>query len=112
MYKVAIRGMMVLGASVFLFSCETQDAKHKQSVEEKLISSFRSAPEKTIQRVQGIVLAAKDKNYPLALNELGLLSVTNRLSKPQKLSVTSLMRQLRFDMEEEEFNAQISPAAE
>lgn len=56
-----------------------------------------------------IVVASKDKNYSLALNELALLSATNQLSKSQKLSIDKLMRQLRYDMEEEEFGDKLAP---
>lgn len=112
MYKVIIRGLIILGLSVSLLSCEKQDVRHKKSVEETLIDSFRSAPENTVLRVRSIVAAAKDKNYPIALNELAVLSATNKLDKSQKRSIKTLMRQLRYDMEEEEFNAKISPAAE
>lgn len=111
MYKVIIRGLVVLGLSVFLLSCEKQEVRHKQSVEEKLVYSFRSASVETVEKIRNIVIAAKDKNYSMALNELAVLSATNRLSNAQKASVTTIMRQLRYDMEEEEFSSQISPAA-
>ena len=87
-------------------SCEKRDEQHKDSIEVRLLSSFKRESPALQKRVAEIITNAKADDYQAALNELALLSATHNLTKEQKLAVDTLVRQLRYDMEEEIFSKQ------
>ena len=85
-----------------LAACEKLDTKHKKTVEERLLDSFSGSNEDLRARIGRAVVAAENKNYEFAMNELAVISATMQLEKEQKRAIDDLMRQLRYDLEEEE----------
>ncbi|WP_417319391.1 hypothetical protein [Emcibacter sp.] len=94
-----IPAIFVLGQ---LGGCEKLETRHKKTVEERLQESFSESSEELRVRIGRIIIAAEKKDYEFALNELAMVSATTALEKSQKKAVDDLMRQLRYDMEEEE----------
>ncbi|WP_321389104.1 hypothetical protein [Emcibacter sp.] len=91
-----------------LAGCEKLETRHKKTVEERLLDSFSDSSEELRERVGRVVVAAEKKDYEFAMNELALISATRQLEKPQKKAVDDLMRQLRYDMEEEELGDKLN----
>ena len=85
-----------------LAACEKLDTRHKKTVEERLLDSFSDSNEDLRARIGRVVAAAEDKDYEFAMNELAVISATIKLEKDQKRAIDDLMRQLRYDLEEEE----------
>lgn len=89
-----------------LTACEKPDDSRKITMEEHLVQSFSAESPETRQQVADIISAARMRNYQKALNKLALLSATRILTKNEKFAVESIVRKLRFDMEEEIFSKQ------
>ncbi len=96
-----VLGMVMM---VTVVSCEKRDESHKGTIEDQLIYSFRDADPELQQHVSKIVTKAKALKYQDALNKLALLAATNRLNKDQKHAINIMVKQLRYDMEEEIFS--------
>lgn len=88
---------------VALSACEKLDESHKESIEDSLIRSFKAEDPALKKHVSDIVRQAEEDQYQEALNKLALLSATHTLNKEQKKAIDALVRQLRYDMEEEIF---------
>lgn len=100
-----VRFTLLIGAFVMMLSgCEKMDEKHKLTIEDRLVYSFRAEDAATREDVSHIIEAVRKKDYRQALNGLTLLSNTRKVSKIQKKAINDLIRQLRFDMEDEEIN--------
>lgn len=78
------------------------DDGQRRSFEDRLVDSFDGAEQAVQDRVQTIVKASNERNYVLAMNELGIISKTNINNAEQKQAINILMSQLRIAMEEEE----------
>ena len=74
--------------------------------QDRLTQSFRDESPDLQQHIAEIVKEAGQSDYKAALNKLALLSATRKLTSKQKYAVDVLVRQLRYDMEEEIFSAQ------
>ncbi|HPF45418.1 MAG: hypothetical protein KDF58_07195 [Alphaproteobacteria bacterium] len=110
MIRKTVTFILVSLLSLSLFACDSNQEKHKKTLEEKLADSFSQSEETVKNRVNVIVKASEDKNYMLAMNELAILSASQINNHEQKLAIKLLMNQLRYTMEEEEIAAKtISP---
>ncbi|PCJ36099.1 MAG: hypothetical protein COA93_02035 [Alphaproteobacteria bacterium] len=89
-----------------LLSCGDQGEARKETIEDRLINSFRNESPQLQEHVTKIVQEARMQQYQQAMNKLALLSATRRLTKDQKTAVELLSKQLRYDMEEEIFQKQ------
>jgi len=87
-------------------ACEKPDDSRKITIEERLVQSFSEEPPETRQQIAEIIRAAQGQDYQTALNRLALLSASRILTKNEKFAVESIVRKLRFDMEEEIFSKQ------
>lgn len=105
MIRKIVTFILVSLLSVSLFACDSNQEKHKKTLEEKLTDSFSQSEESVKTRVNVIVKASENKNYMLAMNELAILSVSQINNPEQKQAIKLLMTQLRFNMEEEEIEA-------
>ncbi len=92
-------------ALLCLSSCDSNQEKHRKTLEERLVDSFSASENIVRERVDVIVSASKDQDYVLAMNELAILSATQQNNPAQKQAINLLMNQLRFNMEEAEFTA-------
>lgn len=104
---MCVKNLKLISAVILLFmvsSCDKLDEQHKDTIEDRLIYSFRHEAPELQNTVEEIVRRAKEKNYQDALNKLALLSATHKLNKNQKHAVDTIMKQLRYDMEEEIFS--------
>ncbi|MBL4601219.1 MAG: hypothetical protein JKY84_00595 [Emcibacteraceae bacterium] len=98
---------VVLLAVLFLTGCDSMQEQHKKTLEEKLFEDFRFSEKSVRARVDLIVAASKQKNYILAMNQLGILSATQINNSAQARSIKLLMVQLRFSMEEQDLAARM-----
>ena len=105
MIRKTVTFILVSLLSLSLFACDSNQEKHKKTLEEKLADSFSQSEETVKNRVNVIVKASEDKNYMLAMNELAILSASKINNPEQKQAIKLLMTQLRFNMEEEEIAA-------
>lgn len=96
--------MVVMVAA--LSSCGDQGEARKETMEDRLINSFRRESPQLQEHITQIVQEARMHQYQQAMNKLALLSATRRLTKDQKIAVELLSKQLRYDMEEEIFQKQ------
>jgi len=104
--KAGIRFLLMCFTIILLGACERIDTKHKKTIEENLVETFQNTDENLQAQIDRIVKASKEKDFQFALNNLALISAHNQLTKDQKKAIESLMRQLRYDMEEVEFGEQ------
>ncbi len=104
MYRKIARLFFYLMLVVSVVSCDNQNDTRNDSVEDRLIRSFSNEKTELRQHVEVIVEDSKAEKYQDALNKLALLSATRRLSSEQKIAVELIVRQLRYDMEEEIFS--------
>jgi hypothetical protein len=88
---------------LLVMSCEKPG---EGRAEDRLLYSFRNESAEIQQHVTDIIAAAKALEYQAAMNDLALLSATRNLTDKQRNAVDTLVRQLRYDMEEEIFSAQ------
>ncbi len=100
--KIAI---LALGLLVFIVvsSCGETEKTHDQ---DRLTYSFRNESPEMQQHVATILAEAKEQKYQTAMNKLALLSATRTLTHEQNNAVEILVKQLRYDMEEEIFQQQ------
>tara|TARA_B100001939_G_scaffold347487_1_gene369243 strand:- start:1564 stop:1902 length:339 start_codon:yes stop_codon:yes gene_type:complete len=103
-----VMAFLALAVTFSLTGCDNFETKHKKTVEERLVDAFATMPDEMRQRIDQVVADSDAKAYQQALNELALISHTTRLTAAQKRAVDDLMRQLRYDMEEEELARQQS----
>lgn len=96
--------ILSIGMMIMVLSCEKQDEIHKITIEDKLIHSFQDSNPELKKIVAEIIVEAKALNYRDSLNALALLAATNRLNESQKLAINNIVKQLRYDMEEEIFS--------
>lgn len=88
-------------------SCGSSDGMRDSTAEEdRLIQSFSDESSELQQHVAEIVRNAKAGQYQDAMNKLALLSATRLLSNKQKFAVDTMVRQYRYDMEEEIYDKQ------
>lgn len=98
-----ITTIILLSLLTFLLSaCDSNQEKHKKSLEEQLIDSFATSEKNVRDRVELIVEASENKNYAKAMNELAMLSAAQINSAQQEYAIKRLMDQLRFNLEEVE----------
>ena len=74
-------------------------------MEEQLTDNYVLSPKAIRNRIEVIVNASENKNYVLAMNELGILSSSQINNDEQKRAIKLLMAQLRFNLEEDEILA-------
>ena len=104
MYRKIAKLFFCLMLVATVISCDNQGDTKNDTVEDRLIRSFSNENMELRQHVSVIVEDAKAEKYQDALNKLALLSATRRLSNEQKIAVELIVRQLRYDMEEEIFS--------
>lgn len=105
--------MIKLSTNIFLTvfillafaSCDSNQVRHKKTLEEQLTDNYVLSPKVIRSRIEIIVSASKNKNYALAMNELGILSSSQINDDDQKRAIRLLMAQLRFNLEEDEILA-------
>lgn len=85
---------------IAVLSCGKSDETYD---EDRLTYSFRNESPELRQHVALIAEEAKALKYQAAMNKLALLSATKSLTDEQKNAVDILVKQLRYDMEEEIF---------
>lgn len=90
-------------------ACEKPEESRKITIEDRLIQSFRKESPEVQQQIAAIIRDAQALDYQNAMNKLAVLSATRILTKDEKFAVNSIMRKLRFDMEEEIFSRQKQP---
>ena len=102
MFQSILRSIILVSALILTVSgCDNMDEKHKLSIEDRLIYSFRGEDEETREKVARIIDAARENDYREALNDLAILLNTRKVNQVQKKAINDLIRQLRFDMEDE-----------
>ncbi|VAX07598.1 hypothetical protein MNBD_ALPHA03-220 [hydrothermal vent metagenome] len=106
MYRTFIKRVLFVVMLAALSSCGDQGEAQKETIEDRLINSFRNESPQLQEHVTQIVQEARMHQYQQAMNKLALLSATRRLTKDQKIAVELLSKQLRYDMEEEIFQKQ------
>lgn len=107
MYRKLIKLFLGLIAVMVVSSCGTSDETRDSTLEEdRLIQSFSDESPEMQHHIAEIVENAKARQFKGAMNKLALLSATKQLSKKQKYAVDVMVRQYRYDMEEEIFNKQ------
>lgn len=104
MIKSIINMLMILLCGIYIAGCDSVQEKHKKTLEEQLVDTFATSSTEVQDRVSTIVDASEDKNYTLAMNELGKLSASQINTPAQNHAIKLLMAQLRFNMEEEELS--------
>lgn len=104
MIKSIINMLMVLLCGICIAGCDSVQEKHKKTLEEQLVDNFSSSSSEIQNRVATIVVASEERNYTLAMNELGKLSASQINTSAQNHAIKLLMAQLRFNMEEEELS--------
>lgn len=95
-----VLGLMLI---ITVASCEKPVAELD---EDRLTHSFRNESPEIQQHVAMIAEEARQLKYKEALNKLALLSATRKLTREQKYAVDTLVRHLRYDMEEKIFSEQ------
>jgi len=108
MFRKIVKATIAGIALCFMSSCDKLDEQHKDTIENRLVQSFREERPEVRERVSEIVRAAEEQDYQGALNKLALLSATTKLDRKQKYAVDAVMKQLRYDMEEKIFSEQKS----
>ena len=108
MFRKTLRSTLAVMTIFFMSSCDKLDEQHKDTIENRLVQSFRDESPEVRERVSEIVREAEEQDYQGALNKLALLSATTKLGKKQKYAVDAVMKQLRYDMEEKIFSEQKS----
>ncbi|MCC3861337.1 hypothetical protein [Pseudemcibacter aquimaris] len=91
--------------SLLLISCDNNQERKKKSLEERLVDSYAQTEQDVRDRIDIIVKASEEKDYILAMNELGMLYRTRINSKEQIQAIEMLMTDLRIAMETEELEA-------
>lgn len=102
MIKHVVHIILVSLALFFLSSCDSNQEKHKKTLEGRLVDSFATSQTLVRERVDIIVAASKVQDYELAMNELAILSATHQNNPAQQQAINLLMNQLRFNLEEAE----------
>lgn len=100
MFKKLLNIFAISVISLAINACDSNQEKHKKTLEEKLIDSFGQADLSARNQVSLIVSASEEKKYAQAMNELAILSATNLNSREQEFAINQLMNQLRFNLEE------------
>ena len=112
MYRIIANLGLVLIMAASVASCGLSDDTQDRSTEEaRLVQSFSAESSELQQHIKQIVTMVQVRNYREAMNKLALLSATRRLTHEQKIAVDFMVRQLRYDMEEEIFSDQESDKA-
>lgn len=106
MYGKCVKLILAIVMAAAVTACEDRKETHKDTVEDRLLYSFRAESPALQAHVAEIVQEARALRYPSAMNKLALLSATQPLTEKQKVAVDLMIRQLRFDMEEEIFSKQ------
>ncbi len=112
MFNKILHIIMACVLSILIVACDSNQEKHQKTLEEQLVENFKFSSRDVRARVQTIVTASKEKNYTLAMNELGILSATQINTPTQKRAIKLLMEQLRFNLEEEEMSSKKRPVRE
>lgn len=98
-----VRLLLSLLLFITVTSCGKPDDTHD---EDRLTYSFRNESPELQQHVATIISEVKARKYQDAMNKLALLSATRTLTDKQRHAVDILVRQLRYDMEEDIFSQQ------
>ena len=112
MFNKILHILLVCVVSFVIAACDSNQEKHQKTLEERLVDSFEMSDRAVRDRVQVIVTASKERNYKLAMNELGILSATQINTPTQKHAIKLLMEQLRFNLEEGEIVQKQIPSRE
>lgn len=99
------RVLSIMLLSFFLFSCDDNQERKKKSLEVRLVDSFEQTEQDVRDRVDVIVAASKERDFVLAMNELGMLYRTRINTDEQINAIEMLMTDLRIAMETEEIEA-------
>jgi len=101
MFNLVLKFVLVAHICLLMIACDNNQEKHQKTLEEQLVDSYELSSREVRDQVQVIINASKERNYKLAMNELGILSATQINTPPQKSAIKLLMEQLRFNLEEE-----------
>jgi len=95
--------LMIIIFGLSLVACDSNSEKTQNTLENRLVNNFSQSDQAVRDRVKAIITASKDKNYKLAMNELGVLAGTRIHSEEQRQAIDFLMTQLRLKLEDEDF---------
>mgnify|MGYP001163275535 CR=1 FL=1 len=102
MIKKLNKYLIVLFFGLSLIACDSNSEKTQNTLEDRLVDNFSQSDQAVRDRVQVIIAASNNKNYKLAMNELGILADSRTHSGEQRQAINFLMTQLRFNLEDED----------
>lgn len=94
--------LIVLFCVFSLVACDSSSDQTQKTLEDRLVDNFAQSDQSVRDRVEVIVTASSDKNYKLAMNELGILAGSRIHSREQRQAIDFLMTELRYNMEDED----------
>lgn len=113
MFREFIKYILVMITIFAVSACGKNEEEVYEGTREtvRLIRSFQNETPEMQDYIDEIIKEANDLNYQDAMNKLALLSATHKTTKQQKIAIELMMKQLRYDMEEEIFKAQAQAQA-